>query len=106
MSAERKLGGRGFVDRTQPHQTQCLHCMVWDAINAHAPVWPDEPGKKQYDPSVIIGNLVDVIAEIVAGDDRNGRRQWFGVIEEHLRKRVAQNIADGNFPAGKMVAIQ
>jgi hypothetical protein len=75
----------------------CLHCLVWDVIHDHSPKAPD--GQAMYDPQEIIGNLSEIIAEIIAGNpDRPTRRRLLDQFNTDLRAYVAQKIASGDHP--------
>ena len=79
----------------------CLHCLVWDVINKHAPANPQGSGVI-YDPEVIIGNLVDVMAELVAGiPSLPQRKQFFKLADDRFRTQTARNMLKGNFPEAK-----
>lgn len=97
-----ELKGSGTIDPAK--ETKCLHCVVWDAITEHSPAWPDQPSMKMYDPQVILGNLVDVMAEVIAGaGDRDTRRQLIRLTDERLRTQVSKCVAEGKHPDGKFV---
>jgi hypothetical protein len=91
MSEKRKVFGQAGA---------CLHCMVWDLINTHSPDWPDGSGK-QYHAEYIVGNLVDVMAELISGFPRNERRQFVKLVDKRLADQIASNIANGNVPSLK-----
>jgi len=79
----------------------CLHCLVWDVINKHAPDNP-QGGGLLYDPELILGNLVDVMAELIAGiPSLPQRKQFFRLVDTTLRAQTARNLAKGNHPEAK-----
>lgn len=84
----------------------CLHCMVWELINNHSPDWPDGSGKRQYHAEYIIGNLVDVMAELIAAYPRNDRRQFMRLVDERLRQQIATNVESGNVPSLRAIRRQ
>lgn len=88
----------------------CLHCYVWEAINAYyrdAKQTDPATGELMYDPREILGHLGDILAECIAGiPDRKQRRQMVAELDRHVRKKTADYIASGNHPASKKVALQ
>jgi hypothetical protein len=76
----------------------CLHCLVWRIIDEHS---PKIDGRPLYQAEEIIGNLVDVIAEVIASHpDANARFAWIAEAQQRLRLLVAACVAEGSHPEG------
>lgn len=85
----------------------CLHCLVWDLINKHSPVWPDQPDKAMYDLEYIVGNLTGVMAEPIAGiPERRQRRDVIKQVNDLLLEKIREAMASGDHAQYKMVARQ
>lgn len=97
---------------TSPHRVfgtagVCLHCLVWELINKHSPVWPNDPSHKMYDSEYIVSCLTEVIGQLVAGQpDRKVRRQFIAEVDKAVRDNVHKALETGNFPTGKEVKVQ
>lgn len=83
----------------------CLHCLFWDAINEYheKAALTDGNGHLLYDTRIILGHIGDVMAEMLASlPDRNQRRQFHKLFDEHVRERMAEYVASGNHPEARV----
>jgi hypothetical protein len=84
-----------------PGNEVCLHCVLWEAINSYheRAGLKDHNGQLIYDANMILGHLGDLIAEFLASiPDRNARRHYRGLFDQHVREKLANYIASGNHP--------
>lgn len=76
----------------------CLHCKVWDLIIQDAP--QGAGGAPIYDAQMIISNLLEIVAEVIASHPRATRRRLLDQVPRELRDQVAKAIAEGRVIEG------
>ncbi len=67
----------------------CLHCMVHELIDKHFSTKVGEI--REINTVEILSDLLDVMAEVIASEERSGGRQ---VHIEQITKRLPQLVAD------------
>jgi hypothetical protein len=76
----------------------CLHCQIWEFIVASAPKGPG--GRPIYHSTEILGNLLEVAAEVVAAHPREQRAGLINRFGHDLRIQVRRKLASGDHPEG------
>lgn len=88
----------GSVNLAFGDSDACLHCLVWQLIEKHAP--KGAGGAPIYRADEIIPSLLEVVAEIIASHPRDERRRLLKELPRQLQQHVADKVRTGDFPKG------